>query len=122
MWFWTQSFISIRDICAAAAVMMTDLHLNSFILSTIPRAVRGFTNRAAPYSNDIPSFNGIQLRTSVTQYSAIAPPILYVPSSNYLLNATRLSLKYEARIPLPTSTTVPEPSQPGVNGYFNFML
>jgi len=39
------------------------------------------------------------------------------PSSIYLLKATRLSLKYAERSPGPTSTTVPEPSQPGVYGY-----
>lgn len=74
--FCWQSFINILEIYEAAAVTITDVALSYLIRSTIASAVRGFTKRAAPYSNEISSFKGMQLLTSVTMQSANAPPIL----------------------------------------------
>jgi len=71
----SHSFINMRDIYDDAAVIITDFALSCFARSTIPTAVKGFTKRAAPCSSEIASFSGIQLLTSVTQYSAKAPPI-----------------------------------------------
>ena len=91
---------------------------SSLHLSTIAIAVSGLTKNEEACSKVKSSPNGMIALLSVTQYSAMAPPILYVPASPYFINDTLLPSKNWLSMPGPTASTVPEPSQPGVNGYF----
>jgi hypothetical protein len=62
-------------------------------LSTIAIAVNGLTKNEDAYSKLKSSPNGMIALLSVTQYSAIAPPILYVPISPYFMKETLLPSK-----------------------------
>jgi len=94
--------------------MMIALAFSSLQRSIIPTAVIGLIMDEAAYSNEISSVRGTTHFTSVRQKSAKAPPTLNEPNSHTFENATRLLRNILPRSPGPTSTTVPEPSQPGV--------
>lgn len=60
----------------AAAVIITQVEPSVLILWTIQIAVSGLTKSATPCSNVVLSLKGMIDLVSVTQYSAIEPPIV----------------------------------------------
>ena len=73
----------------AAAVIITQVEPSVLILWTIQIAVSGLTKSATPCSKVVVSLSGMIDFVSVTQNSAIEPPMVY-PYSRYLLKPTLL--------------------------------